>query len=111
VHQDVADVNADPEAHLSFGGSLRVLFIQRTLDGEATLDGVDDAGKFGDNAVPSRIEDSAAVLSDQTVYDLTIRGQRAQRADLVDAHKTAVAVDIGGENCGKPAFDLVSGHG
>jgi hypothetical protein len=49
-----------------FGKLNAVAFIQRTLDGEATLDGVDDAGKFGDNAVAGRIEDSAVVPSDQT---------------------------------------------
>ena len=110
LYQHVSNMHADAEAHLLIRRLLAILRAERPLHIYGALDRVHDARKLGEHAIPRRVEDAAAMLSDQPVNDLAVRRERAQRADFVDAHEATVALDIGGEDRGELAFDLGRVH-
>jgi hypothetical protein len=111
LHDDVADVDADPKPHLLGGWSIRILLGDRFLNLDGTLHGIHSTGEVGDDTIASRAEDPAPMRGDQPISDDPICGERAKRANLVDAHEAAVALDIGGEDCGELSFDRVGFQG
>ena len=44
------------------------------------------------------------MLLDERIYDLSIRGQRAQRVFLILPHEAAIAIHVGAEDGGKLAL-------
>ena len=49
---------------------------------------------------------------DRGIDDLEPNGLQArERSRFVDFHEATVADDVRGENCGKPALDIVDFHG
>src|SRR5712692_6944391 len=67
IDDHVAEVDTDAELHPPLGWDIRVLRLQRGLDFDRALDGVDDAGELRDDAVARRINESPAMLFDQRI--------------------------------------------
>ena len=107
LHDDVADVDADPKPHLLTDRSIRILLGYGVLHRDGTLHGIDGAGEIGDEAIASRVEDPTAMRGDQAIDDDPVSGEGAERADLIEPHQAAVALDIGGEDRGELPFDRV----
>ena len=57
--------------------------------------------------VHSVAEDPTAMRGDQAIDDDPIRGEGAERADLIETHQAAVALDICCEDRGELSFDRV----
>src|SRR5437899_2286388 len=65
---------------------------------------IDNAGKFGEQAVAGRLDDATMVLCDLRIDQLPpCRLQAFERALLVLAHEPRIARHIGGEDRGKSA--------
>ena len=105
LHQDVADVDAYSKLHLLTRRWIRILLGQGVLHRDSTSHGVRRAGEIGDETVARRVEDPTPMRGDQAIdYDPVSR-ERAKGTDLISVHQTAVALDIGGEDRRKLAFD------
>src|SRR6266404_6944100 len=94
LNYDVADVDADAEPHLLADRSIRIRLRDGVLDRDSTLHGVNGAGEIGDEAIASRGEDPTAMRGDQSIDDNPVRVKGSERADLIEPHKAAVALDI-----------------
>src|SRR6516165_2372127 len=91
-------MDADTEAHLLIGSSIRILFGYGLLHHDGTFNGINCAGEIGDEAVARRGEDPAPMRGDQPISDDPVCGEGAERANLVLPHQAAVALDIGGKD-------------
>src|SRR5262249_49851948 len=69
LHDDAADVDADPKPHLLTDRSIRILFGHGPLNFDGTLDGIHRTGEIGDEAVARRGEDPTAMRGDQGIDD------------------------------------------
>ena len=67
LDHDVADIDPDPEAHLSAFRLIGIGALERVLHFDCATDGVDDAREFGKHAVAGCICDPAPMLPDQIV--------------------------------------------
>lgn len=75
------------------------------MDFDAAADGLDDAGKLGQEPIAYRLDHSALMLGNRRLNQLGAMGlKRGERAFLVSAHQPAVAGYIGGENCSQTAL-------
>ena len=101
-------MNTDAEPHLLSGQAAGVFLSDCLLHRDGAFDGIDGAGKIGDNAVAGGVEDAAVMDPDQLVKDRAVGLQLAQRADFVDAHQPAVFGDVGGKDGGELAFDRLA---
>jgi hypothetical protein len=61
LNDHVADMDADAKLHLLGGRLVHVLAGQRLLHRDRAFDGIDRAGKVGNNAVPGSIKDPATM--------------------------------------------------
>jgi len=72
------------------------------LPSDGAAHSLDDARKFGQEAVARRLEDAAAMRGDRRVDQLGAQQlQPRQRALLVDAHQPRIARHIGGKDRSK----------
>ena len=74
------------------------------------LNRAQDAGELGQDAVTSCVDDAAAERADHGQYDRLMALEIPHRAGLVRAHQRAVAGDVSGQDCCKPA-GLAFRHG
>jgi hypothetical protein len=91
LDHDVADIDADPEAHPA---SLRLASVgplKRRLDLDRAVNCVEHAGEFGEHAVARGIRDPASMLGNELVGKDTTGGQRRHRRFFVAMHQAAVA--------------------
>jgi hypothetical protein len=105
LHHDVADVDTNSKPHLLTGRSIRNLLGDRVLNRDSTLHGVYRAGEIGDETVARGVEDPTPMSGNQPIDDDPIGRERAKGADLISAHQTAVALDVGGEDRSELPFD------
>ena len=75
-----------------------VLFDQRdrlliTLDG--AIHRLDHTRKFSQYTVPSRVDETPAMILDKAIDDPAIRGQCTERRLFILPHETAVTVHVG----------------
>ena len=83
----------------------------QALDRDRTSHGIHDAGEFHQQSIAGGPDDPAVVAGDRGVDALApMLLQRAQRADLVDAHEPAVASDIGRQDRRQSALYSRRGH-
>ena len=68
-------------------------------------DGLDHAGKLGDQTVTPGVGHPATVALDQTGQGIAVLLEDLQRADLVAIHEAAVTLDISAENGRQLALD------
>jgi hypothetical protein len=60
-------MNTDTEPHLLTGRPVRVLLCHGVLNLHGALHGIHGTGEIGKHAVPSRVEDPAAMRGDQAI--------------------------------------------
>ena len=63
-------------------------------------------GKFSKDTVARRVRYTASVLPNEPVEDRAPFGQALERADLISAHETAIALDICCEDCDEASADF-----
>jgi hypothetical protein len=97
LNDDIADMYPDAEPHLLTGRSIRILLCYGVLHRDSTLHGVHSTSEVSDETIASRVEDPTAMRGDQAIYDDPVRGEGAERVDLILPHQSAVALDIGCE--------------
>nr|WP_247654407.1 hypothetical protein [Microvirga sp. HBU67558] len=100
-------MDADPELEAVLVGRALTGLRESLLDSDGALDGIDNAGELGQDAIPSRIGDPPAVLGDQPVHRLTVSRQGPQGSDLILLHKPRIARYVSRENGCQAPLDPV----
>src|SRR6185369_44248 len=90
LDDDVAEVDADAEAHPAGGRQLGVARLELALDVDRALHGIHDARELRQHVVTGRVDDPPAVAGDRGGDHRAIRGDRAHGRHLVVAHEAAV---------------------
>src|SRR3972149_6237331 len=91
----VAEIDADAQHDAAVVGLAGRALGHRRLHADRALHGVDDAGEFGEQAVPGGLEDTSPTVAYRRIDELGAQAlQPRQRAFLVDAHEAAEADDI-----------------
>jgi hypothetical protein len=94
LNHDIANVHPDAEPHLLTGRSTLVLLGYGVLNLDSTLHGIHGACEICDETVTRRVEDPTTMRGDQVIDDDPVGSEEAKGADLISAHKAAVAFDI-----------------
>jgi hypothetical protein len=105
AHDHVPDVHANAEANAPIRCNAGVYFGQRGLSIYGALHGLYGACELRKNAIACRIRDTATVIPNKPVEDRAPFGQPFERADLIRAHKAAVALNICCEDCDEATVD------
>ena len=66
---DITNVDPDPEAHLSTFRLSGIGMLQRALHLHCAMSRIEHTREFGKHAIPGRIRDPAAILSDEVVHN------------------------------------------
>src|SRR5271169_4570702 len=98
---NVADIDADPEAHLLLFQFAFIRPLKHLLDLDRTVHRVDYTHKFGEHTIARGVRDPASIPPDQLVDYSAMGGQCHQRRFFVAVHQSAVALDIGSEDRSK----------
>jgi hypothetical protein len=117
VCHHVAEIDADPPAHVATGVSAAVSrprmpfllrsLVERPLDVDRGPDRLDRALELGDHAVASGCEDTSAMLLDQEVDDGSLLRKLGERRLLSAAHQARVACHVGSQYDRQPTFPLL----
>src|SRR5581483_4931937 len=111
IDHDIPQVNPDPERHTAVAGDLGIAPRHSALHFQRAAPGVDDARKFGEDAVAGGLDDATAMDRDSRVDQLHPYGvQLRERAFFVDADQAAIAGDIRRQHRREPAFDALGVH-
>ena len=112
LHNDVAEIDPDPEPDAAVPGDTRFAVGHRPLNFSRTTHRVDHAGEFGQHAVAGVLHDPAVVLGDLWIDQFSEVGlEPLVRALLVRAHQARIARHISGEDRGKtPGGDCSGGN-
>jgi len=92
-------MDTDAEVYAAIRCETGVRFGQSGLRIHRALHGVHGAPKLRKDAIASRVRYAAPVVPNEPVEDCAPFGQPLERADLVRAHKAAVALHICCEDC------------
>ena len=80
-------------------GNVGVAAGHRALHLDRTLDGIDDAGEFGQHPVSRGLDDAAVVGRDHWLHYLAEVGfEGAERARFIEPHEARVAHHVGGKD-------------
>src|SRR6185437_5417478 len=111
VADNVADIDANTKSNIFLGGHRGIAFNHAALNVDGTADGVDNADKFHQHAVASRLYYSTSMFDDLGIDHLLAVGfERTKGAFLIFAHKPAVTGDISRYDRRKSSFDAIFGH-
>src|ERR1700745_2095458 len=69
LDHDVADIEADPEAHPATFRLAFVSLLKGNLNFDRTANRVERAGEFGEHAIAGGVRDPASMLSNELVED------------------------------------------
>jgi len=109
LDDDIADIDADPEHDFRCGAAFAPG--HPVLHGHRAGDGIDGAGKLGQETVARGLDDASIMVGDGGIDDFTPHGlQRLQRSDFVGSHQTAIASDISRQNRRQPPLDSPNRH-
>jgi hypothetical protein len=109
---DVAEVDADPEADALVLGDVPLPLGHASLHEDGAADRVDDAGELAERAVAHELDDAAPVLGDERPDELLAVGLEALEGPaLVPLHQARVADHVGRQNGGEPTLDPRRRHG
>src|SRR5271166_1161193 len=98
LDHDIADIDADPEAHPASFRFICVCLLKSRLDLDRTTHCIENASEFGEYAIARRIRDPTSMTGDEFVDEAPPGGQRRHRRFFVAVHQAAVALDISGED-------------
>jgi hypothetical protein len=110
LDHDIADIDADPEAHLS---PFRLNFVgalQRLLNLDCTENGIEDADKFGEHTIAGRVCDATSMPADEAVDHGAMGGQCCHCRLFITVHQAGIALDIRGEDGRETSLDRRSLH-
>ena len=111
IDDDVADMDADAEFDPLRLGDVDIAHGHAALDLDRATDRIDGAAEFDQHAVAGGLDDAAAIFGDFGIDESFSAGlETGEGAFLVGAHQTAVAGDIGCENCRKPPLNPGASH-
>ncbi len=84
-----------------FAGNFRLPLSHLLLNIDGALDGLDNAGKLGQEPVAHELHDTTFALRDFRLHQLSAEGLEALKfSALVVAHETRKADHIGSQICG-----------
>ncbi|HEX3417363.1 MAG TPA: hypothetical protein VHT21_13300, partial [Stellaceae bacterium] len=89
LDHDIADIDADPEAHPAFFRLVFVSSLKSRLDLDRTVNCVEHAGEFGEHAIAGGVRDPASMLCDELVDDGPAGRQHGHRRFFVAVHQAA----------------------
>ena len=101
----VADVDTDAEIDAPVRRDTCVRLGQGGLRLHRALHGLHGASKLRKDTIARRVRYAAPVVPNEPVEDCAPFGQPLERADLVRAHKAAVALHICCEDCDEASAD------
>ena len=110
LDHDVADIDANPEAH---SPSFRLTFVgpsKRCLDLDRATNCVENAREFGEHTVAGGVRDPTSMIRDELVDNGATGGQRGHRRFFVAVHQAAASLDIRGEDCRETSLERRSLH-
>ena len=110
LDHDVADIDADPEAHPSPFRLTIVRAFKCSLDLDRAMNRVEHAREFGEHAVAGCVRDPASMPRDEVVDKAATGGQRCHRRFFVAVHQAAIALDIRGKDCRQTSLKRRSLH-
>src|SRR5581483_4921873 len=111
VDDDVADMDADAELDPLGLGDVDIAQVHAALDLDRATDRIDGTAEFDQHAVAGGLDDATAIFGDFGIDESLSAGfETGEGAVLVDAHQTAVARNIGRENCRKPPLNPGASH-
>ena len=105
LDQDVTEIDPDPEQHTSVGRDAIVPFGHHRLHCYRAFDRVDYRWKFEQYTVARGLDDPATMLCHERIGKDAVFTQDTGGADLVDAHQTRIASDVGGQYRRQSAVD------
>ncbi len=86
----IPNMDADAEAEGTICINARTEVRKGPLDLDSALNGIDDGGEFGDNAVASGISDPAPMVGYEPVHYLPVGREGPHGADLILAYQPGV---------------------
>jgi hypothetical protein len=108
LHNDLAQIDADPDLDARIVGQRSVAFGKTTLQGHGAFHSVHYTAKFGQETVTHQLEDTPTALFNLRLEQFFLFGTNTlERGRLVAFHHGGIANDIGGENGGKLAFHKI----
>jgi hypothetical protein len=102
----VADVDTDAEADAAIRCETGVRFGQSSLCGHPALHGINGASELRKDTIARRVRYTTTVFRNEPVEDRAAFCQALERANLVSAHETAVALHIRREDCDEASADF-----
>jgi hypothetical protein len=106
VDDDVADVDANPEDDPPVLRDTGIPSHHAVLNCHSAGDRIHHTWKLDEDAVSGGLHHSAVMPRNGGIGEFSADGlQIAQRADLIDTHKAAVANDVACEDRGKPSLN------
>ena len=73
-HHYVAEVDPNAKLHPPFRRNVGIFGSKRGLDLDRALDRIHDAGELRQHAITRRVYEPAAMLLDERIYELAVRG-------------------------------------
>ena len=110
LDRDVADIDADPEAHPASFRFIFVCLLKSRLDLDRATHCVENASEFGEYAIARRIRDPTSMTRDELVDENPTGGQSRHRRFFVAVHQAAIALDIRGKDCRQTSLKRRSLH-
>ena len=108
VDYDFADVDAGTEHNTLIVRRAGIARKDFLLHRDGTGDSIDNAGKFDQQPVAGRFDDTSAISGNRRIDLVLARGlERPQRTNLVGAHQAAVADNVHGQDRGKFSVDAL----
>lgn len=105
LENDVAKVDADAELDALFLRHALIAGRHVSLDLDGAGNGIHNALELDKHSVACQLESPALVVGDPDIDQFTaVTIERLKSSGFIDPHQTAVAHDVGSENCAQPSF-------
>ncbi len=103
LHDDVAEIDADPKDDPAIGRQLGLLRPEPLLDRHGAGHSIDDGAELDDGPIAHQLDDATVALAQERVDQLAAQTlDRGQRAGLVGLDQPRVADDVGGHDRDEP---------
>jgi hypothetical protein len=108
---DVAEIDADPQADPLVRGDCRFALLHAPLDTDGAVDRIHDAGELGEQAVAHALDEPAVLAGQQRLDQFGAAGEQTrERAPFIPLHQPRIAGHIRGEDRSKTTSRAWSGH-
>jgi hypothetical protein len=108
---DVADVDADADIDPLLAGRAFIALHHPLLGQDRATGGVDGTAELNQHSVAGAFDDAATMFRDRWLPEFTAAGiQARERSLLVGSHHPAITDNIGREDGGKTALDVLFCH-